>query len=91
MMLSFCDGDYSTADDKLKKLCDFDGAIIVVHEDKDKKRTAWLGNGKIVADNFEDSKYNGYVFRFGKHFKQLHNFDYDSLMEEFRSAANGRS
>ena len=62
-----------------------------MHEDKDKKRTAWLGNGKIVADNFEDSKYNGYVFRFSKHFKQLHNFDYDSLMEEFRSAANGRS
>lgn len=49
MMLSFCDGDYSTADDKLKKLCDFDGAIIVVHEDVDKKRTAWLGNGKTVA------------------------------------------
>ena len=91
MILSFCDGDYSTADDKLKKLCDFDGAIIVVHEDKDKKRTAWLGNGKIVADNFEDSKYNGYVFRFSKHFKQLHSFDHDSLMEEFRSAANGRS
>lgn len=49
MMLSFCDGVYSSAEDKLKKLCDFDGAIIVVHEDADKKRTAWLGNGKTVA------------------------------------------
>ena len=49
MMLSFCDGDYSTADDKLKKLCDFVGEISVVHEDADKKRTAWLGNGKTVA------------------------------------------
>lgn len=65
MMLSFCDGVYSSAEDKLKKLCDFDGAIIVVHEDADKKRTAWLGNGKTVAENFEDSMYDGYVFRFG--------------------------
>lgn len=63
--LYFTDGKYQTAAERLQKLCDFVGVIVVVHEDADGKRRCWLGNGKIVAMNYtESTDYPGYELKF---------------------------